>query len=264
MSRTAILITHQLDVAKPHLKRCLDAVLNSKLDNDDIVCVASGAETPIIRLPGYERIHFIENRALDTSCKKTAAQVAWIAQNHREIETIVLMSDDIVVSDVCLKQVSMASKSLGGIVAPLTNSEIGCNVLTSVRLPSEDGKSVLDLRPNHSIEEADPYLKAVRLSVGPDIIIREPWVSFAIVAMPLKLYADLGGTDPQLEYRHNDEMFCYQAKQLGAYSFIYLGAFALHYGSVTLDAIPQINEYREQCSKNFAAKINGIMTSATT
>lgn len=250
MSKTLISVTHHSDKAKPHLKRCLDALLRSRLEKDDKIFVSSDA-SPIVNLPGYEKITFIEDKRLDTTAKKNAAVLA--SCDVSKFETIILVSDDIVVSSDCISLISNASKSFGAIVSPLTNTELGCNVLTNVVL---NGSPPLHLKHRHTIEETDPYLNSLYQLHGPGVIVRANWVSFAIVAIPIRLYADLGGVDPELEYRHNDQYFCMQAATKGVPSLINIEAFALHYGSVTIDNIAGIDGIRQKCSEAFSKKVN--------
>jgi hypothetical protein len=250
MSKRAVIVLHHSDHVKPHLARCLDAVLRNQLDGSYHCWVISDAPSKIERLPGYERFTFIEDPDIGCSSQKINSLVPTLSKEG--FQTLSVISDDVVVGKRCIQGMCEASEQFGSIVSALTNTEVGQNVLMGIML--NNGDQHLLFHGAIPFEKAEPFIPAVHDLTGFHALVREPWVSFAIYAMPLRLWIDLDGTDINLEYRHNDEDFCYRASRRGAYSYIALFALALHYGSATLKDSPLLLDTKKKCTEEFMRK----------
>jgi GT2 family glycosyltransferase len=69
----------------------------------------------------------------------------------------------------------------------------------------------------------------------PRILVPVSAISFYCVMIPRSVWNLVGGLDPELEYRHNDQDFCLRAHQIGVPTLIDFAAFAFHFGTKTLN-----------------------------
>jgi GT2 family glycosyltransferase len=251
-----VILNHHLPEVRPYLDASLKAVLQS------VDC-----EFEVILLPSYDiqasnkpllmdlepRLRIIHNPELLTA----SAKIKFGVENaHPESKAYLFLSDDVIVSRHLLATQFNALGAGNLILNPLSNGDLGNRFLASISLKSNDGSSRITLHPNMSMEELEQYTVDIwtHTGFGPLMTI-ENWVPFYCTMVSKVAWYMVGPLDERLDLRHNDEDWCFRARNMRIYSAINLNAFALHFGSKTINKI-STEEDRNQCTEIFVKKMN--------
>ena len=227
-----VVVTHHLDSNRRYLDLCLEAVLRSKAVDFEVICLADSETCPVVP----ERVTLIWDRALDTATKKVHHGIKFA---HPESKYFLLLSDDVVVSEWMLHVMVADLAGRDWILNPMSNSDYGSRYVLNDRLSDPKFEHERPIPLHASIEDMEEWREALITHSSPYIhaplVIKQDWVCFFCTLIPRTVWEKVGGLDPALEVRHNDEDFCYRAGRLNIPSLISMAAFAFHFGSRTLD-----------------------------
>lgn len=212
-----VIVTHHLDETEPYLKRCLWALGQNHGVDFETILLASSESRP----DHPEDVVLIHDRELNTATKKIHAGVEMASDSS---QAFLFLSNDVCMTDVALRRLFHASQRLKAIISPASNSQQADIIWLDESLPI-----------NMDIKDIGHW--ATALASGPEtpgILVRQPWVPFYCPLIRRDIWDEVGGLDPALDTRHNDQDYCYRAMARGIPTFYHLGAFVLHFGSKTL------------------------------
>lgn len=236
----SVIVTTHLSSNLPYLNRCLFSLTKQTTKNFEAVCISSAEERPTQE----HHIHGIPlhwDQKLDCSSKK----IEW-AMNHinKASKYVVLLSDDVILSNTCLERMSAFLDAVNGnaIACPVSNSDIGSQFLRTLEVGGKALHPNMNLFDTLGIEQDLMAFNSTYM-----IAQRVDWFAFFCPMIPTKLFRDMGGLDPNLETRHNDQDFCLRARHhFSVNSYILHDAFAFHYGSKTLAHTADEEEKKKQ------------------
>jgi len=231
----SVLVTHHLDENRKYLNLCLEALKAQDYPYEAIVLADS--ETPPDVPDGFTLVH---DRDLNTATKKTHRGVAMADPRS---QYFLLLSDDVVMGKDTLRTLVEGLKGRAGIVNPMSNSDNGGQFSTDLDIPCS-----LDYQ-----DLASPMAYASSQASGKSLLVQRPYVCFYCTLIPRLVWEHVGELDERLENRHNDQDFCYRAALKGIGSYINFGAFAVHFGSKTLDKVAPM-ELRNEATRVFSEK----------
>lgn len=233
----SVILTHQLKVNWPYLKLAIEGLKNTRGLQYEVLIQSGQEETfdssqmrYFLNLPAHYQ--FRHDPKLDTATKKIDAALKEVSS---ESTHLMLLSDDVIVSGNCIRRLYEASRGQEMIVGPMSNSDLGTRYDASMNLESDK----FPLGPDMSLENlTSTHLREI-LSLETStcinrLLIPFSWISFFCVMMPKSVWQRVGGTDPALEYRFNDQDFCMRAARMGIPTLINFAAFAFHFGSKTM------------------------------
>lgn len=230
--RVSVILTHQLAINAPYLRLCLQSLLNSKNVPFEVLLM-SGAETKPEWVPDLPHFHSIWDPHLNTATLKIQKAMNWISSTSTHI---LLLSDDVIVSESCISRLYHAFQGRECIIGPMSNSDCSSRYEAHIEL----GPGPIHLTPDMTMSdfEARHFQELMSFQMSDQItrllIGCYPWISFFCTMMPKSVWEKVGGLDPQLEYRFNDQDFCTRAGHMGIPTLINFAAFAFHFGSKTL------------------------------
>jgi hypothetical protein len=237
----SVIITHHLDRAKPALALCLEGMLRSRGVPFELILVSDTETEPVI--PDVESPDCVRHTVYqDKTLNLASLKVNWAVKNavHPLAKYLWLVSDDVVVSERTMGKMVRGQEMLPGIHNPMSNSDNGSQFLADW-----EGMSVKeDVRPWKGLREMETQNA---------ILVPKPWVAFYCTMMPREVWDKVGELDARLDYRHNDQCYCIRAAQLGIPCMINFGAFALHFGDVTLPYCTTPDQL-DECTRVFQEK----------
>lgn len=209
-----VLVTHALDETEPYLKECLWALGQSSGVEFETILLASSESRP----DHPEDVVLIHDRELNTATKKIHTGVEMASDSS---QAFLFLSNDVVVRNDTIDNLWSASKVVKGIISPGSNSQQADIVWLGWKFPVN--MNLQDVSLTHYYQP-DPS----------PILVKQPWVPFYCPLIRRDIWEEVGGLDPALDTRHNDQDYCYRAMARGIPTFYHLGAFVLHFGSKTL------------------------------
>lgn len=245
-----VLVTHHLTANRKYLDLCLESVLRSKAVEFEVICLADSETVPEVP----HEVMLIHDRSLDTATKKVHHGIKFA---HPGSKYFLLLSDDVVVSEWMLHVLVADMAGREWILNPMSNSDYGTRYVLNDQLsdPKFEGTRPIPLHANY--EDMVEWREALMAHSSPYIhaplVIRQDWVCFFCTLIPRTVWEKVGGLDPALETRHNDEDFCYRATLLNIPSLISMAAFAFHFGSKTLSQSLLPGE-QEKATEHFQRK----------
>lgn len=241
----SVIVTHHLDINAPYLKVCLEALRASKGVMFDVLTVSDTKEKP--QKPYDDHFSSLWSADLDTAKKKVDTAMGLISPKSTHV---LLLSDDVIVSEYLLYDLFSAFKGRDMIMNPMSNSDVGSLYEADLMLDP-----LFRMKPDMDIENFSPAhiqkLMQYRRKDG-KLLLKCPWVSFYCTMLTKKVWNLVGPLDEDFEYRHSDQDYCMRAAQAGFGSFINLGAFAFHFGSRTLKHTS--DEVKNEASRKFMDK----------
>ncbi len=238
-----VIVTHHLDENRPYLEACLRGLL-STIGVELEVLVLSDAETCPDVPPNFTLVHA---RDLNTATKKAHHG---IAMADPRTKYYLFLSDDVVVGPKTIASLVRGVGDMHAICNPMSNSDNGGQFLTALPWGCQ-----LELKDLEDPVEASARAGGLYGTEAP-LLVARPYVCFYCTLIPKKVWDMVGPLDARLEVRHNDQDYCMRAAQRGIPSYINFGAFALHFGSKTLDKTAS-TAMRDEASRVFMEKWNG-------
>lgn len=238
LNSTTVLLLHHYDACRPYLELAIQGLANQRKNVDfDVILLADSETCP--EVPDW--ITLVYDKELDTGSKKVARGV-----KMSQTELLLIHSDDVILGEGSLKSLVQSASNLS-IINPMSNSDLGTRFVTQ-----------LGLRVNSSIED---FKDGGQSFIGyesqfPFLLVRQPWLSFYCTLIPRAIFDIVGDINTDLEYRHNDELFCMKAAYKGIGCYIQFGAFAYHFGSQTLSKTPGLKGLQEKATKKFVEILN--------
>lgn len=215
--RVSVIVTHHLDENRKYLDLCLEALKAQAFSFEAIVLADS--ESPPEVPDGFTLVH---DRALTNATKKVQRGLAMADPRS---EYFLLLSDDVVMGKGALATLVHGIGDRYAICNPMSNSDNGGQFQTHLEIPCALNYDDL----------ANPIAFATAKSSGHALLVQRPYVCFYCTLIPRKVWEAVGELDERLEVRYNDFDFCARALSKGIPSFINFGAFAVHFGSKTLN-----------------------------
>lgn len=249
MPKVSVILTHQLDINRRFVERALYGLYEGLYKDFEVIFI-SGAESEPPAWTGPGKTHW--DRSLDTATKK----IHWGIE-HSSGDFILLHSDDVILANTTIGELTEASTHHPSIMNPFSNSDSASLYIANFSLQQGGaGQVPRALRMTHdmSFEEVEGWEEEIiHFPLGRRIIVPTPTISFYCTMIPRVVWERVGQLDPALEYRHNDQDFCIRARQLGIPSVINLAPFAFHYGSQTLKHLAS-EAVRNEASQHFIRK----------
>ncbi len=252
---TTVLLLHHLDENRKYLDLAIKGLENSKGTSFEVIILAD-SETPP-EVPSYFTL--VHDRSLDTATKKVHFGIKMSDPNS---SNFLLHSDDIVLAQDTLANLERNMGEHSIILNPLTNNDTGSRFQTKlVLVPKDDPNHDPYVMPVNAVMEdikgwEDEILNYQTPFKNQGLMVRQEWTTFACTMIPRKVWEAVGELDPALETRHNDVDYCYRAMQMGIPTFIDMGSFAFHFGSVTLGKSVKPGE-QDQATVHFRKKWGG-------
>lgn len=243
----SIIVTHHLNENDPYLRATVESLLKTQNVPFELIIVSDAPKEPRW-IPNDSRILLcLQRKELDNASKK----VHWAIEKaySKESKYFFLVSDDVMVSKWCLPQLVSSAGDQHCIMNPRSNNELNGRFFMRMTLGD------LECRNQMNLEDLKGNYELVtdRLPTE-EILIPVDFVSFFCTLIPRKTWELVGKLDERLDYRHNDQDYCYRARKHGILSLINLGAFALHFGSKTLNKVATPEDLN-QCTEIFREKL---------
>jgi GT2 family glycosyltransferase len=236
--QVSVFLWHQCDNNAPYLDLCVKSLLRQKSDPDfsfEVICVAGTKERPKLP-PEFTLIHD-PSRVSVASKFDLAMAYASVDSTHT-----LLLSDDIICSETMIYDLYASYRGRGdAIINPMSNSD--CQSLYDAdlwiekpRTPAYEIPKMRQLTPDMTIEDFQEWEIEALMTYPRRRHLLVPFVtlSFFCTMIPKSTWLKLGGLDPALEHRHNDQDFCMRAHMQGIPKMVQFGTFAFHFGSRTI------------------------------
>lgn len=231
MPKVSIILTHQLDCNKKYLDLALRGLAAQTFTDFELQLISGAELAPECGFNFDGRLNMHWDRSFETATKK----INWAIANS-DSEYILLHSDDVLMSKYCLDLMIKSPTIDQAITNPLSNSD--CRSLYYTDLFASRPSDGLTKLMTHDMDYEDIVgFEESIINLGPQcsIIIPVQTLSFYCTLIPRRVWEQVGGVDPELEYRHNDQDFCLRAKKLGIHAVVNLEPFAFHFGTKTLN-----------------------------
>lgn len=236
-----VIVPHHLDINRPYVDLCIKSIAATEGVDFELIILCDSDTVPYVNGELFDRpVRIVYDKKLDNAHKKVTMGVE-IA--HPGSKYFMIISDDVMITKNTIAQLVEACGEYGAIANPASNGENKIRFETKFTLEtpyySNDygygAAKTLYLPNTLDYEDIKGFEHAViDYPVGPNFIIPQAWVSFYCTMIPRTLWQTLGGLDPALDLRCNDEDFCRRASKAGGGSVLHLGAFCLHFGTKTL------------------------------
>lgn len=222
--QTEILVSHHKPENEPYLDLALESLQRQSVK--PLVTIISSTELSANIENKYfwkdTGFNFITDPSLDNASKKVDYFLDHLKPTTKYVS---MMSNDVYLSTDVVKEMEHAFENMTRpvILSPLSNNESGTRFTSHSPFPS----------PNYSIDDVNLItLRTWNPKHG--IFFRVPWISFYCPFIPVEVLTTVGRFDPQLDSSHNDVDYCLRAAYKGICTYINGNAFALHFGSKTL------------------------------
>ncbi len=236
-----VIVPHHLDQNIKYLDRCLYSLTESIGVPFEVICI-SDSDRPPDELHGIRIRHMPH---LDTATKKVTFGAT---QAHPDSKHLMFISDDVMVSRYTIALLAAMADQLPGIYNPMCNGDNGSQFMANIMAGG------WQIPANCDLEDLGQHQEAVLSHPGAgEIVAKVSWLAFYCTLIPKSVYKQVGELDSRFDVRHNDQDYCYRASRLNIASFIHFGAFALHFGTKTLN-IAHTEAEKTQASTLFQEK----------
>lgn len=243
-----VIVPHHLDENHEYLQLCLDSIIASKGVDFELICVADTLSYPRYRhtpSTGKWNLTIVHRPDLNTG----SAKFNWAVKNSDQNSQYVwVISDDVMIAGNAMKKMVEGLGDKLAICNPMSNSDNWGHFLAT-NLPIPVKVDIKDFWDTNLLN----LIAYKNCPPNPILIPAQNFVSFYCTMIPRHLINLVGDLDERMEYRHNDQDYCYRAMKLGAQCMINLAAFALHFGDKTIPKCTT-REQLEECSKVFLDK----------
>lgn len=242
----SVIVTHHLDENERYLRLCLESLLASEGVDIEILCISDAEAAPVVP----DGVKLFHSRELYNSTKKVHFAIKEVdARSYY----LLLVSDDVFVGKHMIAGLVKTCGAQEMIMNPMSNNDLGRIYSTDLRFTNSEG-DVFRPGPSCTLEEAEPFLEEIAdFPEKEPFIIVAPFVPFYCTLIPKPVWNKVGGLDEALEYRHNDEDYCYRAERFKIPSVVNTSVFALHFGGKTLPKVTTAKEL-STCTEIFAAR----------
>lgn len=246
----SVIVPHQLDINAKYLALCLNALDHSLGVPFEVLVVAGTKDQPAVP----SKFKLLHDRGRVGVAAKLEAAFNWIS---KESTHVLLLSDDVVVSTTAISAMYTSFQGREMIMNPMSNSDCTSMYEADIFLPSSPVSKKLtpDMQIEDFTSEELDNLKRVPATCVPKCLVPFPCVSFYCTMIPKSVWEKVGPLDPKLEFRHNDQDFCFRAMRLGIRSVVNFGAFAFHFGSRTMRHMAT-SETQQECTNYFMNKLS--------
>ncbi len=245
MPKTTIILTHHQDSVRPYLELALLGLKRQDTLDFQVILVSDAESAPPV-LPVAWISHW--DKSLDTSAKK----VKWALANS-ESDFVIQHSDDVVMAHQSVREMTTACESTPSIMNPFSNSDCRSVYLANIFLNRGKGESK-HLIHDMSYDDISGWEEElISFPLGRRVLFPVQTLSFFCTIMPRSVWSLVGELDPELEYRHNDQDFCFRAARHGIPSLINLAPFVFHFGSKTIGHMAH-DETKKRATEHFMKK----------
>lgn len=224
------ILTHHLNENDNYLKTAIKALTwqHPGLYTLKVTIVSSAIKKPELVLP--DNFTLVHNTQLNTATKKF---LWWYPQTEKD-EYLLLHSDDVAMQGDCLSNLVLGAKMMQvpTIQNPISNSDNHYQFKTLFKLKGEPIFNNCDLTFLEGKEE-----ELAKPTGSLPVLVPFQNVSFFCTLISREIFEKIGLLDERLDLKNNDVDFCLRAKAAGYYTILNFGAFALHFGSKTLNIV---------------------------
>lgn len=246
--KVSILLTHHLSQNNDYLLAALRSISWQKTQCEiNTILISSADNIPEIKM----QCKIIADKKLDTYTKKHKHFLSVVDQTT---DYVLILSDDVMMSEYCIEIMTLAAKDIKTplLMNPLCNGDVPAKYITPVYL-LDAGKPVLV-----------PTVCDLSFVLNKEHMVKY-WPRRDMLIMPadhLATYCTLVSMqilkeiepDDRLHAKYWDTDFCFRAGKKGYPSFLNFGAFALHFGSKTLNNY-KTKEMEKEMDLIFADKV---------
>ncbi len=251
--KVSIILTHHLSQNNNYLLAALDGIASQNTSFDFETILLSDAEyLPPLPLSEIKNLRIVHDRNIGNASQKFRYAIETMKISG---EYILCHSDDVVLSAGSLNALVLAQDSIDVpmIQNPMCNGDTPSKYITPIAILSETGAQEL-IPQNCDLEWYKTRINFVKYIHRREMcLVPFPFVSFYCTLIPLKLIQDIGMLDERLDYKNNDVDYCLRAAQKGYPAMVNFGAFALHFGSKTLNIVKKPDD-DEKADKVFREK----------
>ena len=233
-----VIVPHHLNENQKYLDWCLDSILSSNIDLEVLV-YASSENKPSV--PDDKRLTLRWDKELYPNC--TSKFHAGIKDASTSSKYMMLISDDVIVSKYCIRELAEACGDMGAIMGPASNCDATTRYSAVFNVWDWRGENCV-IPQKCSLEDIAGFEHAViNYPVAKRILLDPGWISFYCTMFPKTVLNAVGLFNNAMDVRWNDVEFCKRARAKGIPAFINLGAFALHFGDKTLPKSTKPEDY---------------------
>lgn len=249
--KVSIILTHHLAQNNDYLLTALDGIASQHTNFDFETILLSDAEY-LPTLPDIKNLKVVHDRNIGNASQKFRYAIETLKVSG---ELILCHSDDVVLSAGSLNAMVMAqdSVSVPMIQNPMSNGDVPNFYITPITILKNGGGQELvpqgcDLAWYKPRAEFVKYIHRREMC-----LVQIRYAALYCTLMPLKLIEDVGMPDERLDYKNNDVDYTLRAAQKGYPAMVNFGAFALHFGSKTLNIVKKPDD-DEKADKIFNEK----------
>lgn len=232
----SVIVTHHLNENQKYLDLCLESIMKSTGVDMEVIVMSDCKERPSVP----PKVKLFWNPEFSYAGEKVNKAIKDYASETSKY--FMLISDDVMVASHTIATLVEAAGDNAIIQNPMCNGDNGSQFYVQLPFPVK-----------MTAEELKDPQEVWYFPQLPKILIPRDFVSFYCTLIPRKLWNEVGELDAALDYRHNDQDYCWRARKLGAQAIVNLGAFALHFGDVTLPKVSTMSEL-DECTKRFYKK----------
>lgn len=241
-----VIVTTHLDENAEYLRLCLWSISQSEGVPFETIVVSGAPSVPIVP-DGMTAVH---DPLLNTGDKKINRGIALSDPNSKYF---LIVSDDVMLTKHTMAGLVRSVGDQRVIAIPSSNGDNGSQFATSFQLTKEGTNSITtwELPLHLNAEDVQGWEEAIRdFPLQRQLMVVMDYVTFFCPLIPRKVWEQVGELDPRLHTRHNDQDYCYRAREKNIPSVIDFSVFALHFGSKTLNIVAPESE-RNAASKVF-------------
>ena len=176
------------------------------------------------------------NKVIENKSKRTYAEKVNEGVRHATGTHLLIGQDDLIFSKDCIKtmleEINMASCMMN----PMSNCDLENQFFTKFSFSDETGKTHIELRKSHKLEEIKPFLPTLmqKISFAP-VWQKTSFLNTYCTLMTRKTWDDLGGYDENFRNGKEDIDLSLRANRLNIPMFINWNCFVLHFSGVTAE-----------------------------
>lgn len=224
----SVIVCHHLPENRKYLDACLRS-LEAQVGVDIEVLLMTDNYVPQ-DLPNYVQHHIVPDGS-----RWVGKVNLGVPKTDPRSKYLMILNDDVILSKYAIATMSRKTGDGGVIMNPMSNCDNGWLYHTPIELVTDAGPYFpLDKRFYESLEELHGLeWLIVAKPPGPNVVIPVPYVCFYATLIPRSVWNSVGPLDLQCRLSHDDEDYCYRARNIGIQSMVDLESFIFHFGGRT-------------------------------
>ncbi len=229
----SIVIPTYLPSNQRYLDLCLRSIDNLDFPKDqlEVIVVSSNGFRPVV--PDYVIKHYVEERLHFASAVNLGIKNCSPESTH-----YFLVSDDVILTRDCLKEMLHNTQGRDYIMQATSNCDLGCKYSLVMGLKEDDGIIGVD-SPKYHYEHLEPYFDRLMnaTSFYPRGLIRYEYLCFYAVLIPKGVVEKIGLLDETFKSGQEDVDYCKRAYAADIPCGVVLSAVIWHFSGVTADLV---------------------------